>query len=462
MVRNAIRVFLVLGLLALAVLVPFMVSGYAELHTATSAVSYPEAARHYQNAAQRLPWRADLHELAGHAWYHAKEYVQADAAYREAFSRQALSPAGWVAWGDVNYLNDDPQRAAEIWEQALSRENPSDQLYARLANIYLSNGERTRAAESLHKYLAVHAEDAAAHYRLGVLLFVSEPERALTELIRAAQLDPELDPALQTLRTARNLASQNDSESGRLVILGRGLALVQEWQLARTAFESAVEADRNNAEAWAWLGEANQQTNLPQGGSVELEQALKLDTNSAVVRGLRGLYFQRAGNFREALTEFRAAAMLEPDNPAWQVSAGEAYAKLGDLISALQSYQAATDLAPEDPTYWRLLAIFCAQNNVYIAEVGLPAAQEVVLLGAADSPSLDLLGWLLMLAARDAEAERMLVRALELDPQNASGHLHLGMLYLERQEAALAYDHLVRARDLGNREAEMVLQQHFP
>ena len=62
-------------------------------------------------AAQRIPWRADLYELAGHAYYHAKEYGQASDAYQKAFSRHVLSPEGWVAWGDVNYLNDDPERA---------------------------------------------------------------------------------------------------------------------------------------------------------------------------------------------------------------------------------------------------------------------------------------------------------------------------------------------------------------
>ena len=183
--------------------------------------------------------------------------------------------------------------------------------------------------------------------------------------------------------------------------------------LRRAAFESAVKADEKNAEAWAWLGEANQQTGLPEGGSAELEQALALNPNSSTVRGLRGLYFQRTGNFRQALTEFQAAAALEPENPTWFVSMGESYAKLGDLIRALEAYQTATTLAPEDASYWRLLAIFCAQNNVNIKDVGLPAAQQAVVLAKEDADSLDVLGWLLTLAARYEEAERMLTRALE-------------------------------------------------
>jgi Flp pilus assembly protein TadD len=238
--------------------------------------------------------------------------------------------------------------------------------------------------------------------------------------------------------------------------------LVNEWRLARIAFEEAVRLDVNNADAWAWLGEANQHAGVVGEGSEQLDRAFQLNPGSSTVRGLRGLYYQRTGNYRGALTEFQTAAAMEPDNPTWSVSMGEAHAKLGDLIQALGAYQEATTLAPEDPGYWRLLAIFCAQNNVNVRDVGVPAAQKAVILAGEDPASLDVLGWLLTLDARYEEAARMLNRALELDPQNGSAHLHLGMLYMQTNDHVSAYDHLVQARDLGNKEAEMILQKFFP
>lgn len=462
MPRNAVRVSIVLLLTGLAIFIPLIFSGYSELKKASISSSYAEAAQHYQNAAQRIPWRADLYELSGHNYYYAKEYLKADMAYQKALSRHSFSAEGWVAWGDVNYLNNNPERALEIWEQALTRENPSDHLYSRLAEIYQSNGDPSKAADHLQKYVSTHAEDAFAHYRLGLLLALSDPSRAVLELNSASELDPELGPAVGTLRTALDLALQNSSASTRSVIIGRGLGLVDEWKLARVAFESAVELDEKNAEAWAWLGEANQQTGQSNGGNTELEQAFVLNANSSTVRGLRGLYFQRTGNFRQALTEFQAAAELEPKNPTWLVSVGEAHAKTGDLIRALESYQAATSLVPEDPSYWRLLAIFCAQNNVNVKDIGVPAARQAVILTEEDAASLDVLGWLLILDDSYDSAERMLKRALELDAQNASVHLHLGMLYMQMNDRASAYDHLIQARDLGNSDAEAILKLYFP
>jgi hypothetical protein len=49
-----------------------------------------------------------------------------------------------------------------------------------------------------------------------------------------------------------------------------------------------------------------------------------------------------------------------------------------------------------------------------------------------------------------------------MDPQNASAHFHLAMLYLQTDQRALAHDHLISARDLGNIDAQAVLDQYFP
>src|SRR5262245_55895780 len=106
--RNIVRVFLVIILMLLVIIAPVIFSGYSELEKASVSSTYTEAAQHYESAAQRIPWHADLYELSGHAYYHAKEYMNADAAYQKASQRNALSSEGWVAWGDVNYLNKNP------------------------------------------------------------------------------------------------------------------------------------------------------------------------------------------------------------------------------------------------------------------------------------------------------------------------------------------------------------------
>lgn len=459
--RNLLRHASILLSILLAVIVPFIASGYSELDKAAHATSHLEAAEHTLAAARRIPWRADLYELAGHYYYHAAEYALAQEAYQKAFQRHALSPEGWVAWGDVVYLGGDIQRAAELWGRGLEEPNHSESLYSRLAEMYRQDGEYSKAAEYLQRYVGIHAEDASARYRLGLLLILSDPNGALTELLSASQLDPQFDPAVQTLRTALNLSALEASLSAQKVILGRGLGLVEEWELARVAFEQALELDEENAEAWAWLGEADQKS----AGSDALnylERALELDPDSPVVRGLRGLYFQRVGNHRQALIEYQYAAKFEPQNPAWYVSIGEEFTMLGDLILALDAYRYATTVASEDAGYWRMLADFCARNRVHIRDVGLPAAQTAVKLTPDDPLALDMLGWLLVLDGRYYEAERFLFDALAAEPELASAHYHLALLYLQTDDRAAMMNHLTQARDLGSGEAAALLEQYLP
>jgi tetratricopeptide (TPR) repeat protein len=459
MSRTAWRVITVLLVLLVAVVVPIIVNGYSELNKTTTAASYPEVAGHYLRAAQRLPWRPDLYELAGHAYYHAEDYLSADEMYRIALDHDALSPAGWVAWGDVNYLNGDHTGAANIWRTAFGHGNVSDALYSRLAEVYQQEGDYSLAAQFLQKYVTTRPADAPAHYRLGLLLTLSDPSSALSELSTASQQDLQFDPSAQTLRSALNLALVNDSPSGRYVIIGNGLGLVNEWKLALAAFESAVQADESNAEAWAWLGEAKQQNGG--AGSAELDRALALNPNSSTVRALRGLYFQRTGNFRQALIEYQTAATLDPQNPERYFSLGDTFALNGDLIRGLESYQYAVTLAPDNAATWRALARFCAQNNVHVRDVGIPAAQRALIL-AGDSISEDLLGWLWLLDGSPLDAERHFLRALELDSQYAPAHFHLGMTYLQTGDRTRAFDYLIRARDLGSSEADVFIKQYFP
>ncbi len=455
--RNVLSILLLI-LIAFAALV--ILSGYSELKQAETVESYSEVAEHYLRAAQRLPWRSDLYELAGHAYFYAEEYVPADSMYRIAYEKNILSPEGWAAWGDVNYLEGDTTRALEIWNQGLEQASFSNGLFPRLVQAAQEQEDYAGAARYLQLQVANQPEDASAHYQLGLILMLTEEDRAASELILASQLDLQFDPAVQTLRTTLNLASLADSPSQKFVIIGAGLGSVEEWELARAAFESAVRADESNAEAWAWLGEANQQNGL--GGSEELDRALELNPNSSVVHGLRGVYFQQIGNHSAALTEFQVAASLEPENPSRFVSLGNAYALTGDLIRALESFQYATILAPEDAAYWRALAEFCGRQGIHLTDIGIPAAQRALVLASEDTLSEDVLGWLWYLNGDYPTAERHLLRALELDSQNDSAYLHLGVLYLQTGDRSAAFVNLIHARDLGNAEAVSVLKEYFP
>ena len=92
---------------------------------------------------------------------------------------------------------------------------------------------------------------------------------------------------------------------------------------------------------------------------------------------------------------------------------GEAYAASGDLVAALEAYEDAVELAPQESTYWRLLALFSAENEVQVLDVGVAAGLKAVELAPRDPQALDALGWAYAQAGYLIKAEEALLRALD-------------------------------------------------
>ena len=456
--------WVVVATLLLGVFIPVFYTGVSSLKSADSEFSaqhYSAAADHYQKAARLLPWRTDLWEKAGIAEYANKDFSTAVALLSR--SSKHTGP-GWVALGN-SYLNlGNTSSALSTYLQALDYYQ-SPGLYAGLALIYRNQRDWPAERDALQNQLRLDISDAYSHYRLGLLLTLLSPDQAQAELTLASSLDPKTDSAVQTLTVALNLSATQPDASQQMLTIGRAFGLVQEWDLALAAFENATVLDGKNAEAWAWLGEAKQQ--LGQIGSVELNRALALDHTSVIVRALRGLYWNRLGNYEQMRAEYALAAEVEPTNPAWQASLGDAHLKLGDLASALTAYQKATELAPTDSNYWRLLAVFCAENGIRLEDIGLPAAQNAVQLAPGDPFALDALGWAYLSSGRYANAEQVLLETISKYPAHFAAYIHLAMAHLAQGNRAAAFNQLtyVRDADAGGEYAvlaEEMLKKYFP
>lgn len=422
----------------------FLMNGYSDIKNADTAFQqkkFTVASQFYEQVAKKFFWQNELWEKAGIASAQAGEYEQAIFYFQKV---KTFSEQGWVWFGTSYFELGQVEKSISTFESG-AQQFPSATLYRLLASVYRSQKNWVAEKTTLENQIQLDSTDAYARYRLGLLLTLFNPDLAYTELQNASTLNVEVDSATQTLISALNIAGTQNNESEKKITIGRALGLVQEWDLALLAFEQAIQLDSHNAEAWAWLGEAKQQ--LGQDGSVALNQALQLNHTSANVRALRALYWNRQEKYAQMLAEYLLASEYEPTNPAWQVGIGEAYTKLGDLISALVAYQKAVELAPDDATYWRLLAMFCADNNVYIEEIGLPAVQEAYRLSPNDVAVLDALGFVYFASGRYASAEKTFLQAIELSPQYFSAHLHLALNYLAQNNRTAAYTSLTYVRD---------------
>lgn len=465
LIMKRIYPFLILVIIVLLIGTPFIVMGFRQEQQARIALNnkqYQQASQLFQLSAQKLFWRTDLYEQAGIAAYLNHDFQLAIQDFQQA---RISSPEGWDFFGLAYYQNNQIQDAVDTWLQASKTFREYPLYYRRLSLYYHAQKEYVKEKEMLMRYLDLKNDDASVHYDLGILLLLEESDLARQHFQRASVLNPQFDSASQTLITALAVSQVQADESSRLVVLGRALGIVSEWELARAAFEKAVSVDQKNAEAWAWLGESNQQIGLD--GSAELDHALSLNRQSAVVHSLRGLYWKRLGNFPNALNEYLQAVEFDPKNPAWVSAVGESYQLVGDMPRALEYYQLAAELAPNESAYWRLLAAFCAANNIYIEEIGLPAAQKAVELAPEDALAYDSLGWVYYASGRLTLAQEALNKAIEIDARLYAARFHLIYTFLAQSNRAAAYNELTLVRDAdkdgeAGKLAQELLQQYFP
>lgn len=456
--------FLILISVLMLILAPRPLTGLMEL---SSAVRFDKAGEHlaaalaYKSAAERLPWQPSLWEKAGTSALLGGNLPDAITLLTKAAARNAISKNGWVSLGLADQETGDLPSAMKAWRNAL----PMAEAYRYLAQGQRISGDFPAALDSWHASLLQDPQEAAAHYQVGLLEMALAPSKALPDLMRAIQLDPKLDATIQNLRGALNAALLSDDRSYQFVISGRALGASGNWDLATEAFRNAIALRADYAEAWAWLGEAKQQQG--QDGSAEIERALAINPDSAMLQSLYGLYLQRQKQPEKALAAFQKAAALQPEEPGWQMALGGAYEQTGNLIAALEHYQRAVALAPGEATAWRALAEFSLRNSVDLAGTGLPAARRLVELVNNDWQADDIAGQILMENADIIGAEALLKKAVELDPTQAAPALHLGLLYLQTGNRASAYSYLSQAKVFDpdgpyGWQAKRLLEQYFP
>lgn len=386
------------------------------------------------------PWRIELWERAGIEQYLQGEYELAIHDLNQVGG--GLTLQGLDILANAYEKSGQYAAASDVWLRLVVR-RPSPEEYDRLVETLWKAGLQDAAIRALRGWQQLEPFNPLVAHTLGLFLAADHPEEALSQLTEAVRLKPDYAADLDVMQRAFALANLNADDGYRYTVIGRALASLNQWELAEQSFAKATQANPTYAEAWALLGEAHLQ--LGQDGSAELAKALELNPNSVLSRALMALYLGRNERWDEAIDQLMQAARLEPDRAVWRIEIGNLYAQKGDLIAAQKEYKTAIDLEPRNAQAWFALASFSYQYSFDLEQTGEPAAREVLAINEKDARGNDLLGAILVELGKDVDGEKYLMRAQDLDPGLAEAHLHLGSLYLQRQQMAGAYEQLSRA-----------------
>lgn len=357
-------------------------------------------------------------------------------------------------------------------EAALSNLTPIDAdcpqkqaLMKHAAEQYLALGEYEAAGAVLENLLVLGTAEYDTVLQLGVLTAIQEPEKAIVFLRLADELNPDGSQLARDLTRAIEDARPAESPAYVLAQVGETLGRHGKWDMAAASFRAALEIEPAYIEALTYLGLA---LDLSGGdGLAELETAMEAAPRASIPAFFLARHWNAVGAHDQALAVLKEAQEYNPAEPAIAAELGATYAALGEIADAKIAYLQATDLSPQEPAFWLALATFSLTHEIEIADLALPAARNALALNPQDPAAADALGYGYFLLGNLPIAERLLLRAIQSDPQRAMTHYHLGLLRLAQGDRERAIAALILALQLDpegsiGRLAERAIVRYGP
>jgi len=342
---------------------------------------------------------------------------------------QFLADLGEAHWG----AGEHEQALAE-WEKALALHPEMDDLLARVWKGYFEIERWDRAEAALGLWMERRPDDAAAKYSLALIRAAQNPGSALDLLTALRNAPPPIGENARSLEAVIRAAVARRVPEYIFASTGEELIRQGEVGLAKEALRRAIERNPNYGEAYALQGVAQEASGENPEESYRRGAALAPD--SALACLVYGAWLRRRGELGLARWWLMQAWILRPGD--WIIAADLAQTDfaLGNPGDAESWVQQTVALFPDEPEAWIVLAAFYIENDFRVAEGGVPAARQAVILAPKNDRALDLLGlgWFKM--GDVSLAERLFLRALELNPDSAKAHLHLGMAYSEQGRVA--------------------------
>ncbi|MBI2975808.1 MAG: tetratricopeptide repeat protein [Chloroflexi bacterium] len=415
----------------------------------------PQSLTAIVDAYNRQPWQPDRAESAGLAALATGQYAAAQVTLQRAAALKGWSARLHSAMGDSYQGLGDIPSAIDHWQQALAADPANAALLTKLAIAYETQEQYSQAQTALQALVAVNPDNAVAQYRLGVLLSVTNPAAAPAHLMLAAALDASVKPFAESLNQTISAGLDAKDPADLSGVVGYTLISLQEYKLAKAVLLNAVQQRPSFAEAYAYLGLAEDR--LGNDGLYAYQRAIDLEgtgvqlntPSRSLIHYLLGLHYRRLQQNQQAIAELELAFKLDKTNAAAAAELGSAYTETADLANAENWYSQAVLAAPTDASFWTLLAQFYLDHDLKVDQDGIRAAEQAATLAPDSAAAQDVLGFAEYLNGHVDLAEPALLKAQSLDPRSARIQFHLGLLYLDTNRPTQAKTALDAAVALG-------------
>jgi tetratricopeptide (TPR) repeat protein len=384
-------------------------------------VDFPKAIQEFQKVVALEPERVENYSALGAAYRAAGQFPEAEDAYRKATTANPKSASAHMALSQFYFSVSKLTEAETEMRAACGLDSHAVAPRILLARIYLAMG-RSADAENLYATLKTIAPtDPQAYQALGVFyMFTGHREKAIAEFQELLKTHPKdnstraslAETLLDLNRTAeaapltQEILHANPADPRGLLLEGRILLAQGSHESAVETLQKAVKAAAGSANAYYFLGLAQQSAGLRDAAKASFTRALELQPQMALAAGALANLAARSGDYAEASRQADNARKTAPNLVSANLASAQALIAKGDLHPAEAGLQ---DVLSRDPT-------------------SLPALATLLKLYSSQG--------------RSQESLQRITGLVQQYPQNAGLHFLQGLTYfdlkdLEKSEASV-------------------------
>jgi tetratricopeptide (TPR) repeat protein len=218
-----------------------------------------------------------------------------------------------------------------------------------------------------------------------------------------------------------------------LVFLGEVDYKLNNYEDAKKSYKALTEIDPTEVKYWGNLAAINERLGLPLE-AVECYNQLKAIDNSRLdmILGRQGTLLTGAGKPEEAIKIYNELKLLRPTAHMVPFMIGGLYLDMGDTLKASRQFHEALMIEPHEDRYWDLhIRLEMILGNDEYAESQMDSA---IVYNPESLNLLDLASAIFIGSNRTEDAERTILKTVELDSSNIDRKLNLGYFYHEQAE----------------------------
>lgn len=320
--------------------------------------------------------------------------------------------------------------------EEVQRKSPTEkETYPLLAVAYINTRQYAKSIQSMKRLLALDPDAMVAYYYMGVVYgnYLKQPQLALQMYQKILARDPR---NISVYSAIAQLYVDQQNIPKAIEILNEAFANGVDDVTLRLRLSSLYYQNKNYTKA-----------------AEILEAVLQKTPNSNKVRYYLGVIYEEAGDFEKARGQYN---LITPDSSFFKdamLRQSLYYYRSAQLGAAVGVLQMAIMRAPKIEDFYPLLAVLYEELD------DLPASRKALERGTKALPKDAALLYALAIVTdrlKDTnEALKLMQRVIVLDPTNVSAMNYVGYTYAERGT------HLDEAEELLLRAAQMQPQDGY-